>query len=336
MRFGKNLYRPCRPIKCVLSSLSLIVSILWANIAAAQPLIEELQRLNFGTLAISDNSSVSRLTFPRTGRNIAIEGNFALIIAGSPGQYRFSGFPASTSLDISLDVTSLTTGASGFPESLTVDSYDFDDVTTDSQGEAELFLGARLNTSGNGDAYVDAPYSGTSTLRVEYFEPEANAFVFNSTTVDLDVELRSTVALVENQQLKFGTLFARTSSTEQASLFLTPTGSYNIDEPEGSRLVVLAKPQQGIVSVSGAAPFYILTIVPQSTDVLLEHSEFPESAPHFVLNPLVTSPDGSARVDADGELQIAIGGTLKTEVTASSVTYPSGEYVGTYELTVSY
>ncbi|MDB3936398.1 DUF4402 domain-containing protein, partial [Granulosicoccus sp.] len=205
-----------------------------ANLVSAQPLVEELQRLNFGTLATSDNSSVSRFTFPRTGRNIAIEGNFALITRGSLGQYRFSGFPAFTSLDISLDTTSLTTGASGFPESLIVDSYDIDDITTDSQGEAELFLGARLSTSGNGNAYVDAPYTGTSTLRVEYYQPEANAFVFNQTAIDLDVELRSTVALVEDQQLDFGTLFARTSSTEQASLILTPAGSYSVDEPDGS------------------------------------------------------------------------------------------------------
>ena len=235
-----------------------------------------------------------------------------------------------------MDITTLTTGASNFPESLTVDSYDFDNITTDENGDAELSLGARINTSGNGDAYVDALYSGTSTLRVEYWQSEENAYVFNSQTIDLEVELRSTISLVEDQQLNFGTLFARTSTTDKASLVLSPTGSYALDEPSGSRLVVLAKPEQAIVRVVGASPFYQLTITPQIADVFLEHTEFPEAAPHFILNSLVTMTDNSATTDANGELAIAIGGTLQTEVTASSMVYPSGDYEGTYEFTVAY
>lgn len=316
--------------------LVVLVFTLNSKTALSQPFIEELQQLSFGTLAVSSNASVSRFTLPQTGRNLRIEGQFAQIASVSPGRYKFTGFPAFTSLSVSVDIATLTTGANNFPEPLTVDSYDFDNITTDTNGEAELSLGARLNTSGSGDAYVDAPYSGITTLRVDYWQPEANAFVFNSTTIDLDVELRSTVTLLEEQQLNFGTLFARTSTTDQASLILSPTGSYTVDEPSGSRLVVLTKPEQAIIQVVGAAPFYQLTITTQTEDAFLEHTEFPEIAPHFILNPLVTSPDGSAITDANGELSIAIGGTLKTEVTASPVIYPSGEYEGTYEFTVAY
>ena len=318
------------------ASLLCLFAILHSKIAFAQPLIEESQRLSFGTLVVSNNSSVSRFTVPKTGRNITVEGQFAQIAAGSPGRYRFTGFPAFTSLSISLDITTLTTGANNFPEPLTVDSYDIDNITTDADGEAELSLGARLNTSGSGNAYVDAPYSGTTTLRVDYWQPETNAFVFNSTIIDIDVELRSTVTLVEDQQLHFGTLFARTSTTDQASLILSPAGSYSVNEPNGTRLVVLEKPEQAVIRVVGAAPYYQLTITTQSADAFLEHTEFPETAPHFILNPLVTSVDGSATTDANGELLIEIGGTLKTEVTASSMVYPSGEYEGTYEFTVAY
>lgn len=313
-----------------------LVFTLNAKTVLSQPIIEELQRLSFGTLAVSNNSSVSRFTLPQTGRNLRIEGQFAQISPVSPGRYKFTGFPAFTSLSVSLDVATLTTGANNFPEPLTVDSYDFDNITTDTNGEAELPLGARLNSTGSGNAYVDAPYSGITTLRVDYWQPEANAFVFNSTTIELDVELRSTVSLVEDQQLNFGTLFARTSTTDQASLILSPAGSYTVDEPSGSRLVVLARPEQGIIRVVGAAPFYQLTITTQTADAFLEHTEFPETAPHFILNPLLTSPDGLATTDANGELLIEIGGTLKTEVTASSVIYPSGDYEGTYEFTVAY
>jgi hypothetical protein len=304
--------------------------------AVAQPLIEEQQPLNFGTLAIASNSPVSRFTYPRTGTNINIEGQFALIASGSPGLYRFTGFPAYTPLSVSLNNTTLTPSGGGFFEPLTVDNYDFAELTTDAQGEAELSLGARLNTTGNGISYVDAPYSSTTVLRVDYWQPDVRAFVFNTKTIDLETELRSTLTINQEQQLNFGTLFAHSSNTNQAVLTLSPSGSYTISEPGNSRLISLAKPDQGVLRVSGAAPNYNLTITPQVADVLLEHTQSPGSAPHFILSNLVTSPDGTVMTGANGELVIKIGGTLKTELTVSPTIYPSGEYEGTYQLTVSY
>lgn len=316
--------------------LTILFWLATTNAAVSQPLIEEQQRLNFGTLAIAANTSVSRFTYPRTGANINIEGQFVLISNGSPGRYSFSGFPAFTTLSVSLNTTTLTAGGTGIPEPLTVDNYDFAALTTDAQGEAELSLGARLNTSGNGGSYVDALYSGTTVLRVDYWQPDVKAYVFNIRNIDLEAEQRSTLTINQEQQLNFGTLFARTSNTVQAVLTLSPSGSYTISEPGNSRLVSLVKPSEGVLRVSGAASDYSLTITPQAGDVLLEHTTSPGSAPHFILNALVTSPGGTGTTDANGELLIKIGGTLKTELTASPAIYPSGQYEGTYQLTVSY
>ncbi len=302
----------------------------------AQPLIEEQQRLDFGTLAIAANTSVSRFTYFSNGVNINIEGQFVLIARGSPGRYRFTGFPANTPLSISVTNTTLAAGATGIPELLNVDNYDFADPVTDAQGTAELSLGARLNTTGSGDSYVDAPYTGTALLRVEYWQPDVQRFVANTKTIDVDTQLNSTLTIDEDQQLHFGTLFARSSNVEQAVLTIAPSGTYTISEPGNSRFVVLASPEQGVLNVSGAAPNYILTITPQTTEVLLEHTESPVSAPHFILSDLVTSPDGTGVADVNGELLIQVGGTLKTELTASPAIYPSGQYEGTYQLVVSY
>ncbi len=304
--------------------------------AVSAPLIEELQRLNFGTLALTANASVSRFTFPRTGSNLNIQGQFVLIGNGLPGRYRFSGFPAHTTLSVSLNPTTLTAVGSGISEALTADNYDFATLTTDALGEAELSLGARLNTTGNSGSYADALFSGTTVLRVDYFQPNVAALVFNTQTIDLEAELRSTLTIDQEQQLDFGTLFARSSNIAQAVLALSPTGSYTISEPENSRLVSLAKPSQGVLRVSGAAPNYVLTITPQAGDVFLEHTTNPDSAPHFILSDLLTSPNGVGTTDANGELLIKIGGTLKTELTTSPQVYPSGQYEGTYEITVSY
>ena len=310
--------------------------VLMPNSASSQPLIEELQGLNFGTLAVSANASVSRFIFPQTGNSSQIEGQFVLVSSGTPGSYRLSGFPAFTPLSASLNDSTLTVAEVGISELLTVDNYDVSQPTTDAQGNAELSVGARLNTSGNGNSYGDSTYSGSTTLRIEYWQPEVNAFVFNSQLIDMQTELRSTVALAEEQQLNFGTLFARTSSTEQAVLNLQPTGAYTVTEPEETRLVVLVNPEQGVINVSGAAPFSYLTITAQSTDVLLQHVESPENAPHFILSNMVTSPNEIGSVDANGELLISIGGTLTTELTETPVVYPDGIYEGIYELTVSY
>ena len=47
-----------------------------------------------------------------------------------------------------------------------MENYDYAELTTDTQGTAELSLGARLTTTGNAGSYVDAPYGGTTVLRV--------------------------------------------------------------------------------------------------------------------------------------------------------------------------
>jgi hypothetical protein len=315
--------------------LAVLIWITATTAAISAPLIEEQQRLNFGTLAIADNTIVSRFTYPRTGNNIILSGSFVLFSRGSPGRYRLSGFPANTTISVSLNNTSLTANGIANSESLSVDDYDSSTLVTDALGEAELTLGARLNTSGDSGSYSDADYSGTTTLRVDYFDPNVSGSIFNTQIIDLEAQLNSTLAINEQQQLNFGTLFAHSSNTAQAVLTLSPSGSYTISEPGNSRLVSIAEPKQSVLRVSGAAPNYSLTITPQVGDVLLEHTINPVSAPHFILT-LQTSPSGAGTTDANGELLIKIGGTLKTQQTALPQVYPSGQYQGTYQLTVSY
>ncbi len=302
----------------------------------AAPLITELQRFNFGTIALSSNATTSRFNYPKSGSNPSIEGQFVLIGSGTPGRFAFSDFPANTTLTVTLSNTSLSASGVGISEALSVDNYDFVDITTDPNGDAELIFGARLNSSGNGNSYADAGYEGTTQLRVDYWQPDQEAFVFNTQIIDLEVELSSTLALNQEQQLDFGMLFARTSNIEQAVLTLSPSGSYTTSEPGNTRLVSITRPTPGIIRVSGAAAYYNLSITPQAGDILLEHTISPGSSPHLILNTLVTSPSGTGTTDANGELLIRIGGSLSTELTASPETYPSGQYEGIYQLTVSY
>jgi len=262
---------------------------LTAGHALSQPLIETQRDLDFGTQAVAANTLVSQLIFPQSGNNITITGQFVLIANGTTGRYRFTGFPASTELDINLTNTTLSTAIPGVSEQLTVDNYSFSIPTTNAQGEADMSLGARLTTSGNGAPYADAPYTGTTVLSVRYWQPLVNSFVTNTRIIDITTELRSSLTINEEQALHFGTLVARSSNSDQAVLSLSPTGSYSISEPGNSRLVSLSNPDQGVLRVSGAAPNYSLTVSPQAADILLEHTESPNSAPHFILSALLTS-----------------------------------------------
>jgi len=159
----------------ICSQLALLAALVYlaiTNAVFAQPLIEEEEGLDFGTLAVSNNTSISRFTYPNTGRNISSEGQFVHIERGTVGEYRLTGFPAFTPLSVSLNNASLYPDSIAVTEPLTVDNFDINDVLTNSQGQASLLLGARLSTTGNGAEYADSTYSGATMIRVEYWEPE--------------------------------------------------------------------------------------------------------------------------------------------------------------------
>lgn len=301
----------------------------------AAPVIEELVPLDFGVLAITANDSVSTFTFPRTG-NVAIEGTVVLVEKGQLGRYFLSGFPPNTSIDVEADNTDLTAGGTGTPEPLAAGSYDFNDLRTDDFGEAELLMGGTLSTSGNGGTYEDAPYSGPTQLRFRYWQPEEEAFVTNTLNIDLLGEVRTTLAIEEVQVMHFGTLFARTTPDDQASMTLSPGGAVSVSNPGDARIVSLSTPSPGALLITGAAPNRDLIVEPDSADVVLERQTNPAGAPHFILTGLSSDPQGTGRTDENGVLEILVGGTLNTQATADTLVYPSGVYEGTYQMTISY
>ncbi|NWO04380.1 MAG: DUF4402 domain-containing protein [Alteromonadaceae bacterium] len=298
--------------------------------------INQLAPLDFGTLAITSNTSVSTLEFPRSGRNLSITGNLILVEKGEPGRYRLTGFPPNTGIDIEIDQASMTAGGTGIPEILIVDSYDTGTVRTNDLGEAEFQLGASFSTSGNGGDYEDAPYLGDAQLRMHYWEPSVGEYVTVSETVNFVGEVRSSFALEEASSMHFGTLFARGEPGNQASFRLFPDGRRDIVNAGEAKILSLSPPRPAVLMVSGAAPNRELTIETGPTEVEMKHKDNP-TGPHFVLTDLETSPDGKGRTNDAGELEIGVGATLKTQGDlTSSVVYPAGTYEATYSVTVSY
>lgn len=297
--------------------------------------IEELSVFDFGTIAITGNGSVSVLEFPRSGRNLNVIGDIVVVAVGQPGRYRLTGFPPNTNIDVEIDDITLSAGGTGIPELLSVGSYDTGSVRTNELGEVEFQLGASFSTSGNGGSYEDAPYSGNAQLRFHYWEPSLSDYVTVSENVTFAGEVRSSFELTEADRLNFGVLYAVGTPDDQASLRLFPDGRRDVTNAGNARIVSLTQPTPGVVAVSGAAPFRELDITVSATDVLLRHTQAP-AGPHFILNAMATLPDQSGRTDEFGALEIRVGGTLNTQITATEVVYPAGTYEGTYTITVSY
>jgi len=328
---GMTSVRKGVPLWCLF-----FVGLFFPVLVYSAPEIEEAVPLNFGTFAITGNNSVSTFTYPRTGRNFSIAGNLVLIAEGTPGRFLLSGFPPNVTIDVEADDTTLTAGGTGIPEPLSVSNYDFSDLFSNDSGEVELQMGGTFSTSGNTGDYEDAPYSGGTQLRFHYWEPQVSDYVTVTKNITLAAEVRSGFQLEEAQSLSFGSLFARATPGDQASLTLFPGGGFELVNSGDARLVSLTDPRPAVLVVQGAAPNRQLSVVLQAGNVLLENKSV-TTAPHFILSDLTSSADnGSDRTDSEGTLEIRVGGKLTTEQTPGTVVYPSGTYEGVYSITIEY
>lgn len=131
--------------------------------------IVEQQQLNFGTIAIPDNSAVSSMTIPYNGLTPSISGNIVFLAPGNPGIYRLQSFPPDTALIISVTGSNLIY-MSNHPtaEPLQMNAFTYPTLTTDSLGEAVIELGATIVTTGSGAPYQDGPYSGDISITINW------------------------------------------------------------------------------------------------------------------------------------------------------------------------
>lgn len=153
---------------------------LWGLPAQAQT-ITEVNQLYFGTFGISDNDSVSAITVTPDNDTFSDPA----IISDQPGQrgeYTLTGFPPNVSFYLGVEVTNPpaeggivlanpTDGTMGGAEVFTLDTLEIADggvLQTDGAGDAVLYIGGTLRTSGNGLRYPGGNYSGTYTITIHY------------------------------------------------------------------------------------------------------------------------------------------------------------------------
>lgn len=289
--------------------------------------------LDFGLLAVKSNLAVSTLLVAPSGA-ITFSGDILAIGGVLRGEYRMTGFPPNTPLEVTLDDASLSAGGLGLPELLLVTDYDSPSVVTDALGEAQVLLGATLKTNASGVMYVDAPYSGLTLIHVRYWSSDVSNYLTLNESVSFSAELQTTINLVENQGLAFGTVAAYTDPALKATLTLATNGSVSVTSAGSARITPLGGAQVGVIQVAAGAPYAMVTITPEAGSIFLAHTVLGASAARFIARDFITNPPGSGVLDASGNLDILVGATLETEVTANA--YAEGSYSGIYSLTVSY
>ena len=158
--------------------ISLILLMLCAPCARAQEMTE-IHHLDFGEFGLGDNTHPATIVIPPDDSGDATYSDG--IVPGTrparSGEYDLTGLPHNIILHTGVDMPIAPEGGvvvdnssnlskPGEP-SFTVDHFTTNSPETDNSGEATLFIGATLTTSGNGSLYHDGDYDGT--LDVTFF-----------------------------------------------------------------------------------------------------------------------------------------------------------------------
>mmetsp|Transcript_49740 Transcript_49740/g.158866 ORF Transcript_49740/g.158866 Transcript_49740/m.158866 type:complete len:156 (-) Transcript_49740:877-1344(-) len=132
--------------------------------------VEVTQTLNFGIVAVLDNTSAHTYAIDESG-NISISGGFAIIAPGNPGAIRLSNYPG----NIEVFVNGVVITAVLNPGQISQEYFVFTSVNvpptvrTNSLGEEEFTFGGTIQTSGSGSIqFVDAQYAGQLRIDLNY------------------------------------------------------------------------------------------------------------------------------------------------------------------------
>ena len=316
--------------QAVLAFLSWLV----VSTAYAAPDIVTLRRLDLGVLAIRANTATYVFTLSPLGPT-TYGSAFVQVAPGTPGHYRLTGYPAFTDITLTMTASPVSL-ASGVPtETLTVSTAITQPLTlrTDANGQVEFDLGANLVTNGSSAPYLDGIYLGLAGLTFNF--DVAGLPQFTNHAIEVDVELRTTLALTELEPLTFGKLVVFSSAADEARLILAPNNQVTLTNAGNAKIIRFGNETPGVFKISTGASYSNVTItVPTSTIYLTHQSLSPEVA-RFLVTDFVSLPtSANATLDANGALEFRLGATLRTEQTVKR--YQDGVYSGSFLIDVEY
>lgn len=153
-------------MRIILFVFGISIALLSSRASGQTPLLEELRKIDFGTVAVINNDIPRRVVIDRAGNYAVSEGIYTLR-QGQAGLFRVSGYAGNIRLFVTVTASQSTTTTENFsPEQFTVVSYDHrESVTTNGLGISEFLVGGIIETSGSGTTnFRDTIY--TTQLRV--------------------------------------------------------------------------------------------------------------------------------------------------------------------------
>ena len=144
--------------------------ILFVSKVHAQAIVAVKDSIDFGTIALSDNSNSYELVVRRTGE-VSRDPQIILFSTPSPAEYSLTGFPSFTPLYVNIvpvdTETSKVIGTNAI-EQFTISDFEYlPIITSDATGSATITIGAKLTTSGV-NYYNDGVYNLIYSLEVNY------------------------------------------------------------------------------------------------------------------------------------------------------------------------
>lgn len=152
---------------CKIFFVFLVVIFLMTPISSSwAQVITETQRLNFGTWLISSNASNYSITVQPNG-SYSNSPQLVMLSPPSPGVYSVTGLPPFATI-LSVVVVMSQPLEAPAAESFTMDNFQSIIPDANGAGNTTLTLGARANTSGNGNGYNDATYGGVLDVTINF------------------------------------------------------------------------------------------------------------------------------------------------------------------------
>ncbi len=143
--------------------------------------LSETRPLSFGIFAVQDNNAPAALTVTPDNDTFA-DPQFVVQQDGQRGEYTLTGLPPNVSFFLGVDVpnppseggvtlTGQTPATRGGGPEFRLDGLTISDggvLQSDGAGDATLYIGGSLYTSGTGERYDGGTYNGTYNITIYY------------------------------------------------------------------------------------------------------------------------------------------------------------------------
>lgn len=129
-----------------------------------------LQPLNFGTVAVVDNSTTQSIIIDELG-NYSISSGLRTLVPGQPAIFEASNYPGNLQLFVSSMITRANTSSDVYSvEQFTLSNLHIQSsVITGGDGTAQIIVGGTMQTSGSGTLnFVDTTYESTLSITINY------------------------------------------------------------------------------------------------------------------------------------------------------------------------